>query len=64
MPKETLNTNDAADLLCISVSTLRRWISMGKITCHKIGGCRMLFYRSELDEFIRGGYINKGVDKK
>lgn len=49
--KELLNTKQAAEILGVSVSTIRRWCDNGTLTCYRIGnsGYRK-FERSVVEE--------------
>jgi excisionase family DNA binding protein len=50
--KEIIKYQEAADYLCVSVPTLRRWVSLKKIEFHKVGISTVVFFKSELDAFI------------
>ena len=50
--EKILDANDAAEYLRISISLLRRLCSEKQIPMHKIGA-RVLFFASELNQWLR-----------
>lgn len=54
--RETLDTMEAAQILQLSVHTLRAWLAVNKHNIHsvayKVGG-KWLFFRQELEDWIR-----------
>jgi excisionase family DNA binding protein len=54
--KKYLNSTEAADYLCISIRTLNRYASEGKIPYHKPSGYKFrLFKLAELQEWVEKG---------
>lgn len=47
-PHEYLTVAEAAELLRVSVSTIRRWIRDGTMSAHRVGRRRLLLRRGEL----------------
>lgn len=59
MPEELITLKEAASILSISRSTLRRWIAQGRLPCVRLG--RLIRVRiADLDAFIRIGLDRRG----
>ena len=52
-PRYTVSTAEAANLLGISASTLRKWVKDGRASGRTIGG-KLLFTRDVLRRLFRG----------
>lgn len=52
-PHEYLTVAEAAELLRVSVSTIRRWIRTGSITAHRAGQRRLLLRRADVTRAMR-----------
>lgn len=54
MPRRTLITQaQAAEELCVDVSTIRRWIAAGKLTAFRVGNARTIrIDRASLDDLL------------
>jgi excisionase family DNA binding protein len=52
--EETLDINGAAAFLKLSKWTIYQWTRRKEIPCHKPNGGKLVFFRSELEKFIRG----------
>jgi excisionase family DNA binding protein len=50
---EYLTVSEAADLLRVSVSTIRRWIRAGTISAHRAGQRRLLLERADVTSAMR-----------
>jgi excisionase family DNA binding protein len=55
-----LDLSDAAQLLGVHFSTLRRWVDTGKVPCIRTPGGRRRFRRSELEAFLASLQQNQG----
>jgi len=55
-----LDLSDAAQLLGVHFSTLRRWTDTGKVPCIRTPGGRRRFRRSELEAFLASLQQNHG----
>jgi excisionase family DNA binding protein len=49
-----LELSEAADLLGVHFTTLRRWVDAGKVPCIRTPGGRRRFRRAELVDFLEG----------
>lgn len=59
MAQELITLKEAASLLSISRSTLRRWIAQGRLPCVRLG--RLLRVRvADLDALVRIGFHGRG----
>jgi excisionase family DNA binding protein len=54
---------DAAELLSLKESTLRKWILLRKIGVRKVGGA-VRIPESEIARLIRGGYIPPKIEAR
>lgn len=50
---EFVTVAEAADLLRVSISTIRRWIRAGSITAHRAGQRRLLLKRADITRAMR-----------
>ncbi len=55
-PGDLLRIEDAAALATVKPSTIRAWLTQGKLPRVKIGRCTRIL-RQDLEEFIRAGRI-------
>ena len=63
--KELLNTKQAAEILGVSVSTIRRWCDNGTLTCYRIGNSRYRkFERSVVEKLKAQFYGENSIVKK
>jgi len=59
MKDETMDISQAAEFLKLSKWSLYRLTRKNKIPCHRPSGRKLVFFRSELDKFLRGKKGNK-----
>ena len=50
-----LRLGPAAELLGVSINTLRRWSDDGKVTCYRSAGGHRRFRRADVDALLRAG---------
>jgi excisionase family DNA binding protein len=50
--KECLSAQEAADLLCISIKTLYKYVQEDSIPYHRVGKRKLVFFRSELLSYL------------
>lgn len=55
-----LKPAEAADILRISVATLRKWAEAGKIDCAMTAGNRRRYSRAEVERALRNGTTDDG----
>lgn len=60
--KEFLNVREAAAFLCISIHSIYEMTSQKRIPHYKPGGKRVMFKRSELEEWVKSFQV-KVVDQ-
>ncbi|MEG0835464.1 MAG: helix-turn-helix domain-containing protein [Christensenellaceae bacterium] len=53
-PEPWMGTKEIAEHLGVTVVTVRKWISIEKIPCHRIGKL-WKFKASEVDEWVQSG---------
>lgn len=53
MNEITMNSSEAAEFLKVSVGTLRNWVNQKKLPAHHAGR-KLVFFRNELENFLRG----------
>jgi excisionase family DNA binding protein len=49
-----LTTQQAMKYLSVSMSTIHKWIKLGKIPAHRVGR-NWRFYKDELDTWVKSG---------
>jgi len=54
MNDETLDISGAAAVLKLSPWTVYKLVERGKIPFHRPSGRKLVFFRSELEKFLRG----------
>jgi excisionase family DNA binding protein len=59
-----LELGEAADLLGVHFTTLRRWADAGQVPCIRTPGGRRRFNRAELAAFLAGLHSGSAVDNK
>jgi excisionase family DNA binding protein len=47
-----MSTQQAADYLGVSKSTIRRWVREGRLTNHKLGHRTVRYHPEDLDRFV------------
>jgi excisionase family DNA binding protein len=57
MSKELLSTNEAAAVLKVGASTVKRWADEGRIECVKTAGGHRRFRRNDVAEMLNSGLI-------
>lgn len=57
-PDEFLSTSAAAKVAHVKSGTIRRWVSTGKLTGHRVGKRILRIDRGELERFLRKGASN------
>ncbi len=58
LDRRWLRLGPAAELLGVSINTLRRWSDAGKIACYRSAGGHRRFRRADLDALLRAGSGN------
>lgn len=53
-PEPWVNTKKIAEHMGVTVETVRKWIKLEKIPCHRIGKL-WKFQISEVDEWVKSG---------
>lgn len=59
--KDLLNTKEAADLLGISVSTVRRWCDKGILPCYRVGQSKYRKFDRSAIEIVKTKYYGKNT---
>ena len=57
--KELLNTKQAAEILGVSVSTIRRWCDNGTLTCYRIGNSRYRKFERSVVEKLKAQFYGE-----
>lgn len=59
-PTDPIRYSDAANLLGVSVETLRSWVCRGKVPHYRLSRRYVVFDRNELTDWLRARYRAAG----
>ena len=59
----TYKMGQAAELLGVSVDTVRRWADAGHLSCYRTPGGQRRFSRDQLDSFVDSMHRGRELDR-
>lgn len=59
-----MSYKEVADYLGVSVSTVRKWVSQGKLRAYKVSHKTVRFKKEDIDAFVEGRHTPKRRGRK